>query len=88
MMPDPPHNITIEPGRIEVKAATAEAMLEVLVTLAMIMQNDLERLRAAVELSMPAHEDAELLTLLGKMRRYRLFHTDCCMYSCISKHTA
>lgn len=68
MMPDLPHNITIEPGRIEVRAATAEAMLEELVTLAMIMQNDLDRFRAAVEVTIPSHEDAELSALLGRMR--------------------
>ena len=49
MLPDLPSNITLEPGRLEVRAETAESMLESLVALAMVMTNDLERFRAVVE---------------------------------------
>ena len=49
MLPDLPANITLEPGRLEIRVETAEAMLESLVALAMIMTNDLERFRALVE---------------------------------------
>lgn len=48
MLTDLPPNITLEPGRLEIRAESAEAMLESLVTLAMVMTNDLERFRVAV----------------------------------------
>ena len=47
MMPDLPHNVTLEPGRLEIRAGTAVEMLERLVALAMITTNDLDRFRAA-----------------------------------------
>ena len=46
MLPDLPPNITLEPGRLEIRAQTAEGLLESLVALAMVMTNDLERFRA------------------------------------------
>ena len=49
MLPDLPPNITLEPGRLEVRAGTAESMLESLVALAMVMQNDLDRFKDLVE---------------------------------------
>ena len=49
MMPDLPGNIKLAPGRLEIEASTATAMLESLMTLALIMQNDLDRFQAAVE---------------------------------------
>ena len=49
MLPDLPPNITLEPGRLEIRADNAQAMLESLVALAMVMTNDLERFRGAVE---------------------------------------
>lgn len=48
MLPDLPPNITLEPGRLEIRAGSAEALLESLVTLAIVMTNDLERFRVAV----------------------------------------
>ena len=49
MLPDLAPNITLEPGRLEIRAETAEGMLESLVALAMVMQNDLQRLRELIE---------------------------------------
>ena len=49
MLPDLPANITLEPGRLEIRAETTEGMLESLVALAMVMTNDLERFRQVVE---------------------------------------
>ena len=49
MLPDLPTNITLGPGRLEIRAETAESMLESLVALAMVMTNDLERFRSVVE---------------------------------------
>lgn len=49
IMPDLPSNILLGPGRLEIMAATAEAMLESLMVLALIMQNDLDRFAAVLE---------------------------------------
>jgi hypothetical protein len=49
MLPDLPANITLEPGRLEIRAGSAVAMLESLVALAMVMTNDLERFRQTIE---------------------------------------
>ena len=49
MLPDLPPSITLEPGRLEIRAKTAEGMLESLVALAMVLQNDLVRFRNAIE---------------------------------------
>ena len=43
MMPDLPQNIELIPGQIVIKAETAVAILESLWTLALIMQNDVDR---------------------------------------------
>lgn len=51
MLPDLPANITLEPGRLEIRAESAETMLESLVALAMVMTNDLERFRAVVKVA-------------------------------------
>lgn len=51
MLPDLPANISLQPGRLEIRAETAEGMLESLVALAVVMQNDLERFRAAIDTS-------------------------------------
>ena len=48
-LPDLPINITLAPGRLEIRADSAVAMLESLVALALVMQNDLERFREIVE---------------------------------------
>ncbi len=60
-LPDLPANITLETGRLEIRAATAVGMLESLLALAMVMQNDLDRFAAAIEpASAPAVGDEEL----------------------------
>jgi hypothetical protein len=66
MLPDLPPNVSVAPGRIEVRAETAEAMVEGLVALAMVMQNDLERFREAIEPSQcgPRASDDNLRELL------------------------
>ena len=48
-LPDLPPNVTLTPGRLEIAAPSAIAMLESLVALAMVMQNDLERFREVIE---------------------------------------
>lgn len=67
MLPDLPGNITIEPGRLEIRAATAVSMLESLVTLAAIMGNDLDRFQQAVEVRNPVQHE-ELQSMLAGMR--------------------
>ena len=49
MLPDLPENVQLTPGRIEIEAPGAEAMLEALMRLALVMQND-DRWRDLVEL--------------------------------------
>ena len=68
-LPDLPANITLQPGRLEVTAATAVGMLESLLALAMVMQNDLDRFQAAIE-PPPASEgnDQELRELFLRLR--------------------
>ena len=68
MMPDLPKNITLEPGRLEVRAESATAMLESLVTLAMIMQNDLDRFQNAIKPPHSTEVDDELRAMLERMR--------------------
>ena len=67
-MPDLPLNITLEPGRLEVRADTAVAMLESLMALAMVMQNDLDRFQEAIEPRSIAQSDDALAALLQRMR--------------------
>ena len=55
-LPDLPANITLAPGRLEIVAPSAVAMLESLVALAMVMQNDLERFREVVDSTSCARE--------------------------------
>ena len=71
MMPDLPPNITLTPGRLEIEAPTATAMLESLMTLALIMQNDLDRFQVAIEPSPepPEVSDTDLLALFGGLRQ-------------------
>lgn len=70
MLPDLPPNITLKPGRLEIQAETAVALLESLVALAMVMQNDLERFRAVVEPPSAAEivRDDELRRIFAEMR--------------------
>lgn len=56
MLADLPPNIRLEPGRLEIRAETAEGMLESLLALAMVMNNDLERFEAAVRVPRSANE--------------------------------
>ena len=71
MMPDLPGNIKLTPGRLEIEAPTATAMLERLMTLALIMQNDLDRFESAVDPPAPAPEiqDCELRDFIGHLRQ-------------------
>ena len=70
MLPDLPSNITVEAGRIEIQAPTAEAMLESLMALAMVMQNDLDRVRAVLEPPVSAETvDDELRSFVRRLRR-------------------
>ena len=69
MLPDLPPNITLEPGRLEIRAETAEAMLESLLALAMVMTNDLERFRGAIDGS-PQRQvgNDDLCSLIRRLR--------------------
>lgn len=51
MLPDLPANISLSPGRLEITADTATAMLESLIALGMVMQNDLDRFWEVIERS-------------------------------------
>ena len=69
MLPDLPPNITLAPERLEIRAETAVEMLESLATLAMVMQNDLDRFRAVIEPAVaPAVDDHDLRALLARLR--------------------
>ena len=69
MLPDLPSNVVLSPGRIEINAATAVAMLESLLALAMVMQNDLGRFQEAIEPpAAPGAEDNELRQFFGRLR--------------------
>lgn len=68
MLRDLPDNIRLSPGRLEITADTAIAMLESLVALATIMENDLDRFQMAVEPPRTAEIDCGLTDLLGRMR--------------------
>ena len=69
-LPDLPANITLGPGRLEITAATAVGMLESLVTLALVMQNDLERFQEIIEPPAPAPVlDQDLRDLIGRWRQ-------------------
>ena len=70
MLPDLPPNISLSPGRLQIEAPTAVAMLESLVKLALAMQNDLDQFQAVVEppLQPPDIQDDELRELFGRLR--------------------
>lgn len=69
-MPDLPANVALSPGRIEITAGTAIGMLESLVALALVMQNDLDRFRDAIEppIVPVVTTDEELQAFLGRLR--------------------
>ena len=70
MLPDLPANISLATGRLEIQATTAEGMLESLVTLAMVMQNDLDRFREAIEppTAVPEADDDDLREMFERLR--------------------
>ena len=70
MLPDLPANITLAPGRLEIVAGSAVAMLESLVALALVMQNDLDRFQAVIEPPAPPPvRDQDLRDLIGRWRQ-------------------
>ncbi len=71
MLPDLPGNVTLEPGRIEITAESAEAMVESLFSLAIIMQNDLDRWSQLIEppREKPAHIGEDLKAFLAHLRK-------------------
>ncbi len=72
MLGDLPPNITLSPGRIEITAETATAMVEALFSLAAIMQNDLHRWQNIIEPPPePTTGDDELRDFLAHLRQAR-----------------
>ncbi len=70
MLPDLPANVSLSPGRIEITADTAVAMVESLFALAMVMQNDLGRWQKAIEPPPePAAVDEDLKSFLAHLRQ-------------------
>lgn len=73
LLPDLPAHVLLAPGRLEIAAPTAVGMLESLLTLAMVMQNDLDRFRAVIEPpdpppDPPAVPGGELQATCGRLR--------------------
>ena len=69
MLPDLPSNISLSAGRLEITAQTAVGMLESLLTLALVMQNDLDRFRLVIEPPSPTKvEDDDLRSMIDHMR--------------------
>ena len=70
MLEDLPPNVILSTDRLEITAPTAIAMLESLVTLALVMQNDLERFRAVLEPppAPPEIGDQALEQMFGRLR--------------------
>lgn len=65
MLRDLPGNIRLAPGRLEIDAPTAEAMLESLALLAQAMQNDLDQVQTIIEPPQPSRiEDSDLREFL------------------------
>ena len=69
MLRDLPANILLEPGRLEVRADSAEKIVESLMTLGMIMQNDLESVFARLEPPPPPRESSSMDKDLREMLR-------------------
>lgn len=67
-----PPSILLSPGRLQIEAPTAEAMLESLGLLALALQNDLEAFRNAVDCvhSSPHGDDDELKSLMRSLRSH------------------
>ena len=69
MLPELPANIMLSAGRLEITAQTAVGMLESLLTLALVMQNDLDRFRLVIEpASQTTVEDDNLRRAIDHMR--------------------
>jgi hypothetical protein len=71
MINDLPANIRISPGRLEIDAPTAMTLLESLVALALVMQNDLDRVRRLIEPPQeapPLVADEDLQYFLANLR--------------------
>jgi hypothetical protein len=70
MLKDLPQHISLSPGRLEITADSAVAMLESLALLAQAMQNDLTQVQAVLEppTAPPVVEDDDLRTFLAELR--------------------
>ena len=69
MFRDLPANISLTPGRLEITAPSAEAMLESLALLAQAMQNDLDSVRAKLDPPVGSQPvDEELQALFAALR--------------------
>jgi hypothetical protein len=70
MLRDLPENISLSPGRLEITAESAVAMLESLALLAQAMQNDLAQVQAVLEppARPPDVEDDDLRAFLAELR--------------------
>ena len=70
MLPNLPGNIVLSPGKIEITANSATAMVEALMTLAMVMQNDLDRWEQAIShpVSSAPEQDEDLRRLISHLR--------------------
>jgi hypothetical protein len=73
MLRDLPETIQLSPGRLEIRAADAVAMLESLALLAQALQNDLNSAQLVWDPApeVPAGEDGELGAFLLKLRATR-----------------
>jgi len=70
MLRDLPENISLSPGRLEITADSAVAMLESLALLAQALQNDLGQVQAIWEPAAepPEVEDDDLRAFLAELR--------------------
>ena len=70
MLENLPANVTLGSGRVEITAPTAVVILESLVTLALNIQNDLERFRTVIEPppAPPEIGNRELEQMFGRLR--------------------
>ncbi|MGI4853878.1 MAG: hypothetical protein ACRYF4_07535 [Janthinobacterium lividum] len=68
MLPDLPSNVKLSPGRIEITADSAIGMVEALVSLAMVMQNDLDRWHLLVTPRQVTKADEELQAFMTRLR--------------------
>jgi hypothetical protein len=73
MLRDLPAHISLSPGRLEITADSAVAMLESLALLAQAMQNDLAQVQAVLEppAKPPYIEDDDLRAFLAELRSQR-----------------